>query len=461
MGVSIGLESGGSLSERGGRRRSTARSVRGWCLVVAIVLASTLGAPDAAHAADPVQTLSAAGRNGWDADVGMDDSGRAVTAWSAFDGSFNRVQARRRTAAGGLGPIVTLSVAGNHGVNPRLAVAEDGDAIVAWMYQRPGVSEFRIQARRISASGALGSIQTLTPPDKFANLTSVDINAAGDAVIAYFISGESAKVQVLKAVGATPPATPLGVDTFHPSAGIDADGDVVAAWVVSDGVEKRVQVRRRTASGTLTSPQFLSAAGQDVLSVPPAIAVEDDGDAVVAWSRSDGSTNRVQTRKRTAAGALSSILTMSVVGREADMPTISMDDDGDAIVAWHLGGENGRIQARRRTSTGELSPIRTLTPPEVDARGPAIAMDGAGDAAISWFASTSPGSVEGDVQARVWRSSGLGAVETLTSGTILTTGNLLDPSIAPVAVSKTGSALAIWSAHINGEFRAQTSRFDA
>lgn len=441
-------------------RRAMSSRIGAVLVAVAVLFAVV---PEAG-AAGPVQTLSAAGQDAFLTDIGIATSGATVTTWTRSDGSDLRVQARRRAPNGTLGPIITLSVAGKDAAYPRIAVAPDGDAIVAWMLF--GVSDIRVQTRRISAAGAVGPIRTITPAATTTYLTDVDIHSGGDAVVGLneLAPAARARLQIVRANDTLPAVQTLGGDpSYFPSAEFDSAGNVIAAWYGYDGANYRVQTRRRTAAGSLTPTQYVSAAGNNVnTNTGPQISVAADGVAVLSWTRHDGSHYRVQTRKRTLAGTLSPIATLSVAGTNAYFPVVAVDDDGDAIVAWQLDpGGVSRVQARRRTSVGSLSPIQTLSLGSVDGRMPAIAMDAQGDAAITWFAGDVEDSPTGVVQTRVWRTTGMGSTQTLSaSGTHQVTQNLLEPGAAPVAVSSSGVAVATWSRDDgSGDARVQVSPF--
>jgi hypothetical protein len=59
-----------------------------------------------------------------------------------------------------------------------------------------------------------------------------------------------------------------------------------------DGANNRIQARRRAAAGSLTAVQTLSAAGQDADHAQ--VAVDQLGNAVMAWERFDGAYYRAQ-----------------------------------------------------------------------------------------------------------------------------------------------------------------------
>jgi hypothetical protein len=80
-----------------------------------------------------VQTLSEAGQNAQSARVAVDTDGDAVFTWSRSDGTNFRVQARTRSASGALSrPVQTLSSAGEDAKIPQVAVDATGDAVATW-----------------------------------------------------------------------------------------------------------------------------------------------------------------------------------------------------------------------------------------------------------------------------------------------------------------------------------------
>ena len=74
-----------------------------------------------------------------------------------------------------------VSAAGEGGVHPQLAMEADGDALFVW-----GEFGGSIKARRRSAAGALGPIQTVAGPDvAFLPVPDMALDADGDALIVW------------------------------------------------------------------------------------------------------------------------------------------------------------------------------------------------------------------------------------------------------------------------------------
>ena len=114
----------------------------------------------------------------------------------------------------------------------------------------------------------------------------------------------------------------------------------------------------------------------------------DNGNAVVVWRLFDGTNQRIQAVRRSPAGALSVVQTLSDAGHDADAPQLSVDRNGNAIVAWRLfDGTNQRIQAGRRSAGGALSPVLTVSDGGQDATDPEVGADPNGNAVVVWMRS--------------------------------------------------------------------------
>jgi hypothetical protein len=86
-----------------------------------------------------------------------------------------------------------------------------------------------------------------------------------------------------------------------------------------------------TASAAWTTPVDLSDDGQDAYA--PSVAV-GDGDAVLAWRRFDGSNDRIEAVQPAAADTLGTVRTLSRAGQPTSQVQVDVDDDGDAVFVW-------------------------------------------------------------------------------------------------------------------------------
>ena len=123
----------------------------------------------------------------------------------------------------------------------------------------------------------------------------------------------------------------------------------------------------------------------------PQVAIDDSGNAIAVWSRSNGTNTIIQTKRYDATTNSWPInaLDLSESGENATNPQIAMDPDGNATAVWQrYDGANWIIQATRydiTTGSWSLFPAN-LSTGGVNGDGtiPQVAMDQAGNATVVW-----------------------------------------------------------------------------
>jgi hypothetical protein len=174
---------------------------------------------------------------------------------------------------------------------------------------------------------------------------------------------------------------PGRLNTFEPQVAVNGDGNAVFAWKRRDETTDcpgstcfRIHARARSANGTLSATQILSAPGQEAAS--PRVALDDTGNAIFVWERLDGTTAcegrpcwRIQARVRAANGTLSATRTLSAAGRDGQFPQVAVDAAGNAIFLWQsrdattgCGGAGCYgLRTRTRSTDGTLSASQTVS----------------------------------------------------------------------------------------------------
>ncbi len=317
-------------------------------------------------------------------DVAVDADGDSVVVWSrAIDGY--RVQARRVSATGVMGPTLTLSAKGADAHTPQVAITADGRAVVTW--DRSDGTHRRIQAREISPSGTVGPVRTLSSGTVDASTARIAMDPAGDAFVVWSSSdGASARIQgrTITAGGVLGATRNLsqgpGMST-SPQVAVSADGHALVAWQLDDGTTNRVQARRLALDGTRGPLRNVSAAAVDASA--PEVAVDPDGDAVLTWISPNGIHSSVMVRQMSADDVLGSKI-HAISGFGSVGPgsgRVALDADGNAVVLWHHAGNPGAseyVRIRRLSASGVLSSIRGLGDADVvQSGGIAVSADGA------------------------------------------------------------------------------------
>jgi hypothetical protein len=181
----------------------------------------------------------------------------------------------------------------------------------------------------------------------------------------------------------------VGGNASSPQIAIDNLGNAIAVWSRSNGSNNTIiQASRYTyTNGSWSTPEDLSAVGQNASN--PKIAIDNLGNAIAVWTRFNGFNGIIQTRRYTYNGSWStpeSVVDLSAVGGNASSPQIAIDNLGNAIAVWsRSNGSNTIIQARRYTYTnGSWLASVDLSETGGNASSTQIAIDKFGNAIAVW-----------------------------------------------------------------------------
>ncbi len=332
-------------------------------------------------------------------DVAVDDSGAAVYGWAQYTeagGGQPQVQGRARSAAGVLGPILDLSPILGGVDNVHVDVDSEGDAVAVWEVDMG--SFHQVQARAWTAAGVLGPLLELSPPGQDATRPQVAVGAGGEALFAWQrLDGTSyrAEARALTAAGVLEPTVVLSSTRWTsvtPQVAVDPSGNALFVWRSSDpggAGSGRIETRARLTDGTFTRRQTVADAPGDADN--PQVAVAAHGAGLFAWRRSRGPRMWLKVRPRSALGGLGSERTVAVVASPQFLtpPQLSLDSEGDAVIAWGLYDATGTMpaccnlaQARTLSPAGHFQPVETLSGPGATSVG--VASDASGDAVVVW-----------------------------------------------------------------------------
>jgi hypothetical protein len=313
---------------------------------------SLLAAPSAiaqSGSAGPVTDLSDAGANAFSPDVAADANGNIVAVWTRHDGTAWRVQAASQPAGGQFAPAQDLSAPGEDATDPRIAVAPNGDVVVAWL--RPDGQDVRVQAAVRPAGGAFGAPQTLSPAGRDARSPDVAVDPLGNAIVVWSRSEPrwlSDRVQV-----AERPAGAVGF-TLAPAEAAPAPDPPPPS---DPPVEAPVLVRDVSAPG---------ASGRE-----PRVAMDPTGGTYVAWlSEAPGEQPRVRAVVRPAGGAFGAPQDLSSGGRAANAIDIAAAQAGTAYVVWRERGKPPRQRAFINVKPADGTAFTAPAPPFVERDSP-------------------------------------------------------------------------------------------
>ena len=230
-------------------RRSPAEGQPTALQVRSVAANGTLGA---------TQTVAA---NAGDHDLAVASDGRAMLAWELAQTSSRLIMGRARAANGTLSATQTVSPVGATSSGPAVAIDPTGRTVFAWTRTTgTGVS---VEGRARSATGALGIKYTLDAGTSAADL-DVGVDSGGNAIHTWTsdsLGSDGILVRLRRrtasgVLGTKQTLSTLGINTSEPHAAIEANGAAVVVWTehASGGI---IRLRRRTAAGSLSAIQRL------------------------------------------------------------------------------------------------------------------------------------------------------------------------------------------------------------
>ena len=294
--------------------------------------------------------------------VAARSDGNFVVTWRSYlqDGASNGIFARPFSSAGAaLGPESrsTLYTPGQQH-SPVVGLQPDGRFIVVWQSYDQDGSEFGAFQRRFSSTGSAltPELQVDTYTSFWQSAASIAVDAEGDFVIAW----QSAKDGGSDGIFArrfSSAGTALGADfqvnTYvtqtqrFPSIAMESNGDFVVAWLSSfqDGANYGVFARRFASSGSALGGEFQVNLYTPGAQARPSVASDADGDFVIAWQsyQQDGSNYGVFARIMVEHGSGPEPRAPGHVG-DGERPVRAFDGRRRR---WHLHRDLAPQQQRR------------------------------------------------------------------------------------------------------------------
>jgi hypothetical protein len=319
-------------------------------------------------------------------------AGDAVAAWEAYDGA---VHASTRIAGGPWSAPTTLSVGADaflKASRPHVAINEAGDVVVVWQQREFPVPH--IESARMAGGGAWSSPVPIGSHFSENDVgPDVAIAAAGDAVAAWVVEVPGGtQVQAATSVGAawTTPvdldATP-GATAGWPAVAMDDAGDAVVAWAHFTDPDAGLRSAIRPAAGAWSAS---SEVDSGPVASPPSIASDAAGNVTAVWSIFAEASVIVISAQRSTTAPWSAAVALSTPGGATlgPSPRVAGDRSGDVAAVWEQAGDSPvtrGIQVSSRSVDGAWSTPRVVSLPDQLGNTPEVALTGNGDAVVSYL----------------------------------------------------------------------------
>ena len=172
-----------------------------------------------------------------------------------------------------------------------------------------------------------------------------------------------------------------GYDASAPQVAMDNKGNAVVAWYQNDGANSRVY-KSEYHNGTWSSATAFSIAGKDAYS--PRIAVDNNGNAIIVWFQIDGSSTRI-FKSEYRGSSWNTPAAISDSATSAYNPMIGMDNNNNAIIVWKQTDPSIMRVYKTEYRSGSWSAIpEAISNPATDASAVQVAMDDNSSAIITW-----------------------------------------------------------------------------
>ncbi|MEK6742248.1 MAG: hypothetical protein AABZ15_01485 [Nitrospirota bacterium] len=261
--------------------------------------------------------------------VAMDNSGNAIIVWQQSDGSKQQIYMREyRGGNWSAVPALTtrFSPTGQDAYNAQVAMDNNGNAIIVWE-QNDGTfgTTFSQIYKREYRGGNWAAVPALTsrvsPTGEHAYWPQVEMDDLGNAVIAwmqYYVTSTACGF-----MGFAGPCSAVFMSEYRDS-----------IWTSPTSTAQHISP---TANNTTTSV--------------PSVAMDGNGNAIIAWAQSDGvsqcttgpamwspCTNIFKSEYRSGVWShpttTAQFINPSGAGITASSPQVRMNATGDAIIGW-------------------------------------------------------------------------------------------------------------------------------
>ena len=237
---------------------------------------------------------------------------------------------------------------------------------------------------------------------------------------------------------------------YAPSVAMDGDGDFVVAWISpdQDGSGMGVYAQRYNNAGIAQGAEFRVNTQTLINQTQPAVAMDDNGNFIITWTSNlqDGDAYGIYAQRYNSAGAAQGgeFLVNTYTSYIQNQPVVAMDSDGDFVITWSSYLQDGQsfgVYAKRFNSNGAAQgPEFKVNTYTTNAQAvPTVAMDSDGDFVIAWLDVSQDGSYGGIFTQRYNNAGAVQGIEFQVNTYIVN-----QQSLPAVAMDDSGNFAITW-----------------
>ena len=327
--------------------------------------------------------------------VTMSRSGHTIVVWTLDLTPDTTVQFTQRPPGGSFSAPAGLS-SGADADSARAAINDAGAAAVVWAIGATEIIQTRV---RPAGAAAFVGAQDLSAGGQNAATPDVAIDAQGRATAIWARPNGAGDTRTQArsltdagvVTGLVDEVSEVARDGSTPQVAIDGSNTAVAVWTdcATAGGDCVVATAGRPFGASFGPVQPLSAPGDS--NSAPKIAIDSGGTAVVAWAQFGTGTSRIQTIRRSANGTFSGVEPVSAPTGVALFPALAVDNAGSTIAGWAYTrpSPDGNDVAQVAVFDAGVPDFTNIAVPATGTRGQPIGMqasatDRYGGATIGW-----------------------------------------------------------------------------
>jgi len=390
-------------------------------MLIFLVIAGGLssGCKQWTHPANLTDNISPDGQPAKNPQMAINSTGIGLVVWEQSDGANSLIYKAEFVNGAWTKTKVTdhISPEGGDAYYPRVAINDNGDAIIVWV-QHDGANYriYKSERNNWIWTHPVGLDDSISPAGTDANYPRVAMNTSGDAVIVWEQS-DGAFYQIFKSErtnglwihpgAASVNISPDGQNAYYPVVSMDESGDAIVAWEQSDGANWQIFKSERRygmwvnplSIGDNISPNFEDA-------YYPQTAMNDSGQAIITWEQRDGFRYQIfMSVFSNGAWVHPAGLTdnISPDAGNAYYPQVALNDSGNAVITWEQELDSGIVriyksELRNKIWTHPGSITDSISVADTSAWLPQVAIDNKGNSIIGWYQRDSKNEAAGKYQ---------------------------------------------------------------
>jgi hypothetical protein len=349
--------------------------------------------------------------NQFESDNASAANGLAVAVWvDEFSSTDRDIHAQMFNANGTLrGPEIIVENSPLDARAPSVAMDSGGDFVITWQQTLNGQRD--ILAKRFSNTGApLGGILNVATSTQNEYDSDAAMDASGNFIVSY-TQDFSATDQDVVARQFSSSGSPLqslvvanssSADESRSSVAMTASGQFVIAWQNrNDGTaDEDIFLNRYNAAGTSIGGRAIATS--TLRETNPSVAIDDLGNAVVAYQKLVGSDTDIKATRVSSTGVVGGVIDVRSTLAQEKNPTVALSRTGGSFVVAYdtdlLGVPGNRTVEVAEFNASNTRGLVSNLPGLPNNTSPALSIDAHGNYLLTYTGAV--GSVDTNIHLR-------------------------------------------------------------